>query len=488
LWRSKKQSRVTKDYWSKNMMNQEVVVEVYISELIARARKAQKTAERLTQNEVDELAAAIAWEFVSNEKLVEELAEFSYNECRMGDIQSKIAKTISKCRGIYFDVKNERTVGIVEEIPEKGLIRIAKPVGVIGSLVPGTQGEMHPIVQAINVVKARDAIVFSPHPRAKKTTAKLCGILRNIMKRYDVPEDLFICIEDPSVEKTKELMKQCDLVMATGGHPMVLAAYSSGTPSFGVGAGNAIIMIDKSADLADAARKIKMSKTFDLAAGCSCDNSLVIEASVYEETLTELKKVGAYLATPEEKIKIRKAIWPNWPNDLVLNRDIVATPVENIAGIAGITIPPGTCMILVEEEQTGSATPFAGEKMCLVTTVYKYNGFDDAVRIINSNHEYSGAGHSCGIFSKDHNAIEQLALRTYTTRVVVNQPQSYTNTGNWISGMPFTSSLGCGTWGGNIASENITLKHYMNNTWVIREIPNREPTDEELFDGFVPKK
>ena len=353
------------------MANQEKMVEEYISELIARARKAQKLAERLTQHEVDELAAAITWEFVSNEKLVQELAEFSFNECRMGDIQSKIIKTISKCRGVYFDVKNEKTVGIVEEIPEKGLVRIAKPVGVIGSLVPGTQGEMHPILQAINVVKARDAIIFSPHPRAKKTTAKVCGILRDIMKRYNVPEDLFICIEDPSIEKTKELMKQCDLVMATGGHPMVLAAYSSGTPAFGVGAGNAIIMIDKSADLEEAAKKIKLSKTFDLAAGCSCDNSLVIDASVYDDMLAELKKVGAYLATPEEKIKIRKALWPNWPDDLVLNRDIVASPVENIARIAGITIPQGTCMILVEEDQTGAVTPFAGEKLCLVAAVYK---------------------------------------------------------------------------------------------------------------------
>ena len=470
------------------MANQEKLVEEYISELMARARKAQKSAERLTQHEVDELAAAITWEFVGNDKLVEELAAFSFNECRMGDIPSKIIKVKSKCRGVYFDVKNKKTVGIIEEIPDKGLVRIAKPVGVIGSLVPGTQGEMHPILQAINVIKARDAIIFSPHPRAKKTTAKICGILRDIMKRYNVPEDLFICIEDPSVEKTKELMKQCDLVMATGGHPIVLAAYSSGTPSFGVGAGNAIIMIDKSANLEEAARKIKMSKTFDLAAGCSCDNSLVIDASVYDDMLVELKKVGAYLATPEEKIKIRIALWPNWPDDLVLNRDVVASPVENIARIAGITIPQGTCMILVEEDQTGAVTPFAGEKLCLVAAVYKCKDIDDAVRIINTNHEYSGAGHSCGIFAKDNAVIEELALRTYTTRVVVNQPQSYTNTGNWVSGMPFTSSLGCGTWGGNIASENITLKHYLNNTWVIREIPNREPTDEELFAGFMPKK
>jgi sulfoacetaldehyde dehydrogenase len=468
--------------------NQEKLIEEYISELMARARKAQKLAERLTQREVDEMAAAITWEFVRNDKLLQELAEFSFNECRMGDIPSKIIKVKSKCRGVYFDVKNEKTVGIVEEIPAKGLVRIAKPVGVIGSLVPGTQGEMHPIIQAINVIKARDAIIFSPHPKAKKTTAKICDLLRDIMKRYNAPEDLFICIEDPSIEKTKELMKQCDLVMATGGHPMVVAAYSSGTPSFGVGAGNAIIMVDKTADLAEAAKKIKMSKTFDLAAGCSCDNSLVIDTAVYEEMLAELKKVGAYLATPEEKIKIRKALWPNWPDDLALNRDMVASPVENIARIAGISIPPGTCMILVEEDQTGAITPFAGEKMCLVTAVYQYQDVDDAIRIITTNQEYSGAGHSCGIYSKDSAVVEELALRTYTTRVVVNQPQSYTNTGNWISGMPFTSSLGCGTWGGNIASENITLKHYLNNTWVIREIPNREPTDEELFAGFTPKQ
>lgn len=470
------------------MAHQEKLVEEYISELITRARNAQKSAESLTQQEVDELAAAIAWEFVSNANLMQELAEFSYNECRMGDVPSKIIKTISKCRGVYYDVKNEKTIGVVEELPEKGLVRIAKPIGVIGSLVPGTQGEMHPIVQAINVVKARDAIIFSPHPKAKKTTAKVTGILRDIMKRYNVPEDLFICIENPSIAMTKELMKQCDLVMATGGHPMVVAAYSSGTPAYGVGAGNAIIYIDQTAELAEAAQKIKLSKTFDLAAGCSCDNSLVIDESVYEKMLAELNRIGAYMATPEEKIKLRKAIWPNWPNDLALNRDIVASPVENIAKIAGITIPQGTTMILVEEDETGAVTPFAGEKMCLVTAVYKCKDIDDAVRIVNANQAYSGAGHSCGVFSKNRAVIEELALRTYTTRVVVNQPQSYTNTGNWVSGMPFTSSLGCGTWGGNIASENITLKHYLNNTWVIRETPNREPTDQELFAGFTPKE
>jgi sulfoacetaldehyde dehydrogenase len=307
------------------------------------------------------------------------------------------------------------------------------------------------------------------------------------MKKYGAPEDLFIPIEEPSIPLTNELMAQCDLVMATGGQPMVRAAYSSGTPAYGVGAGNSMIHIDRTADLADAAVKIKASKTFDTAAGCSCDNSIIIDKSVYEDALLELARVGAHMLSAEEKVKVQKAIWPNWPADHVLNRDIVASPVENIAKIAGIEIPEGTGFLLVEEDKTGEATPFAGEKMSLVSTVYKSGDIDEVIRIANENHAYSGAGHSVGIYSRTPENIEKYALGTYTTRVVVNQAQGATNTGSWTSGMPFTSSLGCGTWGGNIASENIELKHYMNNTWVIREIPSRQPTDEELFAGFTPK-
>ncbi len=459
-----------------------------VQEIVERARAAAKKAESFTQEMCDELAFAITWEFVSNDEMVKEIAEFSYNECGLGDVKSKIAKVQGKIRGVYYDVKHTKTVGIVEEIPEKGLVRMSKPVGVIGSLVPSTQGEMHPILQAVNAVKARDAVVFSPHPRAKKTTEKVTNILRGLMKRYDAPEDLFTCIANPSVEKTDVLMQLCDLVIATGGGPMVKAAYSSGTPAYGVGAGNAIIYVDDTADLAAAAEKIKISKTFDLAAGCSCDNAVVIHESVYDQMMAEFKKVGAYLCNAEEKQKVQKAIWPNWPEDHVLSRYIVASSAQNIAKLAEITVPEDTTMIFVEEDKVGEVTPFAGEKLCLVVAIYKGKNVDDAIRIINENHAYSGAGHSCGIFSNTAENIEKLAEATYTTRVVVNQPQAITNTGSWVSGMPYTSSLGCGTWGGNVCSENISLKHYLNNTWVIREIPNYQPTDEELFAGFTPRK
>ena len=461
--------------------------ESYIAELMDRAKKAQSIAAEFSQEKVDELAAAITWEIVADKDLVHELAEFSFAESRLGDVPSKFAKVSVKCRGIFYDVKNVKSVGIVEEIPEKGLIRIAKPVGVIGSLVPSTQAEMHPIVQAIFAVKARDSIVFSPHPRGKKTTRKTVDLIRDVLKKYDAPEDLFITITEPSLARTNELMKQCDLIIATGGQPMVKAAYSSGTPAYGVGAGNSMIIVDRSADLADAAEKILASKTFDLAAGCSCDNSVIIDHAVYDDMIKEFKKVGACLLSGDEKIKVQKALWPNWPHDHIINRDIVASPVHNIADIAGIDVPDGTKLLLVEEEQTGEKSPFSGEKMSLITTLYRSRNLKDAIRITNENHAYSGAGHSCGIYSQSMESIEKVALDTLTTRVVVNQAQAATNTGSWTSGMPFTSSLGCGTWGGNIASENIALKHYMNNTWVIREIPSRKPTDEELFSGFTPR-
>ena len=458
----------------------------YVAELMERARAAQKVAEKYTQEQVDQLAFAICYEVANSRETLESWAKLALEETRLGDYESKLSKVQSKCRQMFYDVKGVKSVGITEEIPEKGLVRISKPVGVIGSLVPSTQPEMHPMIQSVNAMKARDAIIFAPHPRSKKTSTLACADMRAILKKYGAPEDLIICIENPTVESTNELMRQCDLVIATGGQPMVRAAYSSGTPAFGVGAGNAIITVDKTADLADAAMKIKNSKTFDLAAGCSCDNEVLIEEEVYDAMLAEMKKVGGHLLNAEEKEKLQRAIWPQWPANHVINRDIVASPVENIAKLAGITVPEGTKFLMVEESQTGAATPFAGEKMTVTMAVYKFKGIDEAIRIVNENHAYSGAGHSCGIYSKDEDRILKYALGTYTTRVTINLPNALTNTGSWTSGLPFTSSLGCGTWGGNICSENISLKHYLNNTWMIREIPNFQPTDEELWSGFTP--
>jgi sulfoacetaldehyde dehydrogenase len=384
-------------------------------------------------------------------------------------------------------LKGEKSVGVVEVSKATGLTRIVKPVGVIASLVPSTQPEMHPLVQSMNSVKARDAIIFSPHPGGKKTTFRTVEILRSIIKSCGAPEDLLICAENPTVEMSQEIMRQCDIIMATGGSPMVRAAHSVGKPAYGVGAGNAIMVVDETADLKDAAEKIKASKIFDLAAGCSCDNGVIIHESVYAKMLEEFKKVGAHLAGPAEKEKLQKALWPNWPADHVLNRKIIAKPVKTIAEVAGLAIPEDTSFILVEESEIGEKTPFAGEKMCLVISAWKYKDFGEAIKILNANQAYSGAGHSCGIFSKNDENVRRLALETYTTRVNINLPNSASNTGNWWNKMPATSSLGCGSWGGNIISENLALKHYMNNTWLISAIEPVVPTDEELFGDLLKK-
>ncbi len=465
--------------------NQDIVT--YVTELVNRARTAQKIVEHYTQEQVDALVLALSYGLGVKKGVAEELAAMAMEETNLGDYDSKVAKVRGKARSILHALKGEKSVGIVEENKATGLTRIAKPVGVIASLVPSTQPEMHPLVQAMNAVKARDAVVFCPHPGGKKTTYYTVEIMRSILKKNGAPEDLLVCCENPSVNMTAEVMRQCDLIIATGGSPMVKAAQSVGKPSFGVGTGNAIMIVDETADLQDTAEKIKISKIFDLAAGCSCDNSIIVQDSVYEKLMEEFKKVGAYLATSEEKEKIQKAIWPNWPEDHVISRKVVAKPVATIADVAGITVPDGTSFILVEEKETGARTPFAGEKMCLVLAVYRYKDFDDAIRILNENQAYSGAGHSCGIYSKDEGHIKRIALETYTTRVNINLPNSASNTGNWWNSMPATSSLGCGTWGGNIISENVSLKHYLNNTWLISAIPPVVPTDEELYGELLKK-
>lgn len=460
-------------------MNNQSIAD-YVGELMERARKAQMVANEYSQERVDELVGALAYE-MTRKPVVEELADLALRETKLGDYNSKLAKVDKKVKGIYREIKKEKSVGIVEEFPERGLKRMVKPVGVIGALIPSTQPEMLPITKALFAIKARDAVVFCPHPRGKVTTLRTVELMRKVLKKYEAPEDLLVCCEKVSLDATNEVMKQCDLVVATGGSGMVKAAYSSGTPAFGVGAGNAIILVDDTADLKTGAKNTMISKTGDLAAGCSCDNSLVIFDSVYDEMVEALKEVGGYLCTPEEAKKVQKALFPEWPENNKLNRDMVASPVENIARLSGIEVPEGTKFIMVEETGSGFDYPFSGEKMSLVLTLYRCKDLDDGIRIVNANHAYSGAGHSCGIYSTNPYNIMRYAEKTRTTRVNVNLPNSVVNTGDWGAGYPFTGSLGCGTWGGNITSENIILKHYLNNTWIATPIIPIVPTEEELF-------
>jgi sulfoacetaldehyde dehydrogenase len=287
------------------------------------------------------------------------------------------------------------------------------------------------------------------------------------------------------MEKTNELMRQCDRVLATGGEAMVSAAYSSGTPALGVGVGNAVITVDDSADLDEAADKIRISKTLDLAASCSSDNSVLVFESIYDEFLEKLKHEGGYVIEGEDKQKLQNVLW----KDGVLNAKIVAQHALNITGQAGIDLPEGKQFLIVPETGTGPDHPFSGEKLTVTMALYKVKDIDEAIGLTNSIQGYQGQGHSCGIYSYNDANIMKLAEATRTSRVMVNQPQAASNSGNLWNGMRQTFSLGCGSWGGNSINHNITWRDLVNVTWVSRPLAETKviPSDEELFGAVMGK-
>lgn len=454
----------------------------YISGLIKRARAAQKIADTYTQERVDELATAIAWDIVRDGP-AQEIAKLAFEESQMGNYESKYAKLMAKIKGLVRDLKDVKTVGVIERDENKKLIKIAKPVGVIGAVLPCTNPEATPVIKAMNAIKARDAVIFAPHPRTKKTNTFIVEKMRETLRKYDVPEDLFIAIEEPTLDITNELMRQCDLIVATGGGGMVKAAYSSGKPAYGVGTGNAVVVVDETADLKDAANKIMRSKTFDFATSCSTENSLVVQESIYDDLIKNLIDEGGYLVKADEKDKLQNAMWKNGQ----LNREIVAQSAQKIACIAGIQIPSDAKFLMVEETGVGHEYPFSGEKLSVVVAIYKYRDFEEAIEKVNQITSYQGAGHSCGIHSFDEEKILKYSINTRTSRVMVRQPQCLSNSGAWTNGMPITLTLSCGTWGGNITTENIYWRHFVNITWVSIPFDAVIPSDEELFGDVMYK-
>jgi sulfoacetaldehyde dehydrogenase len=462
-------------------MTTEINVQEYIAGLVKRARAAQAVAESFTQEQVDKLITAIVWNIVKDGP-AQEISRLAVEESKMGNYESKYAKLMVKCKGTLRDMLGEKSVGVIERDDKKGIIKIAKPVGVVGGVLPCTNPEATPVIKAIMAIKTRNAVILAPHPRTKKTNTMIVDIMRGVLKKYGVPEDLIIGIEEPSLESTNELMKQCDLVLATGGGALVKAAYSSGTPAYGVGQGNACVVVDETADLKDAANKVMRSKTFDLATSCSTENSMVIQESVYDEFVKYLQAEGGYLVSAAEKPLLQKGMWV----DGHLNGAIIAQSADTIAKIAGINLPAGKTFFIVEETGVGPDYPFSGEKLSVVVTLFKYGkNFQEAIDKVNAITTYHGRGHSCGIHSTNEDHILALSLGTKTSRVMVRQPQCLANSGAWTNGMPMTLTLGCGTWGGNISSDNITWRKLINVTWVSSPIEPNMPSDEELFSAVM---
>ena len=453
------------------------------SELDAAFEKAQKALEIVEgydQETVDRLCQAVAWS-VANKKTFLELVDMGIAESNLGDPGSRQGKRF-KILGCLRDALRQKSIGIIEEIPEKGIVKYGKPVGVIASLVPTTNPTLTPAGQAIYAIKARDAIIFSPHPRSAKTTNRAVKIMREALKKCGAPEDLLQSLISPTKEQTGELMKRASLVIATGGQAMVHAAYSSGTPVYGSGAGNATMIFDETTDVKEACHNSMLSKTSDYGSGCSADGNLIVSEKIYDEVIRGLQDEGGYLANDQEREMLRKVMWDDMGHRL---SGTVAIKPQKLAEIAGFSIPDDRKFIFVIGDGVGKGYPFCSEKLTTLMAVYKYSGeFENALSMMKAIYEVGGKGHSVGIYSHDDDHINRLALVAPVSRIMVRQPQSKANAGSFTNGMPMTSSMGCGTWGGNIVSENICLKHYMNTTWVSRPIPEDKPSYQELFGEF----
>ena len=455
-----------------------------IAQLIERSRKAQEQIANYTQEQVDELITAMLYA-VAREDRAEEIAQFTVDETQLGNYEGKYLKIHRKTRATLMDIIHDKSVGVIEELPERNIVKIAKPVGVIGALSPSTNPEATPVIKGIAAVKGRNSIIIAPHPRAKLTNKKICDYMREALELCGAPADLVLYIETPSLDLTNELMAQCDRILATGGGPMVRAAYSSGTPALGVGVGNACITVDDTANLDEAAEKIRISKTLDLAASCSSDNSVLLFESIYDEMLAKLVAEGGYILNEEEKAKLQATLW----QDGHINTAIVAQSVYKIAGMSGIDLPEGREFLIIPETGAGPDHPFSGEKLTVTMALYKVRDIDEAIELTNAIQSYQGEGHSCGIYSYSDENIMRFANNTRTSRVMVNQPQSASNSGNLWNGMRQTFSLGCGSWGGNSTNNNITWRDLINETWVSKPLatPKQLPADEELFGSVMAK-
>jgi len=456
-----------------------------VSELIRKAQAAQRDYGHYSQRQVDDVVAAAGWAIMHPERN-RTLAEMAVHDTGLGNVDDKILKNYRKTLGLLRDLKNVKTVGIIAEYPERGLVEIARPVGVVAAIIPSTNPAATPANKVINALKGRNAVIIAPSPKGLSTCATLVAYIHAELKKVGAPLGLVQYLPAPiTKESTQELMRQADLVVATGSQNNIRSAYASGTPAFGVGAGNVASIIDSSANLREAAQKISSSKTFDNATSCSSENSVVILDSVYEPAIAELIEAGGVLLNPDEKRQLQAAMWPTGKLDAAVTAQL-APKIASLAGLTGSRFAQAK-FLMVEEVGTGPDYPYSGEKLSPVLTVYRARDFDHACQIVNDVYGYQGAGHSVGIHTDDDEHVLRLGNELPVCRVIVNQAHCFATGGSFDNGLPFSLSMGCGTWGGNNFSDNMNYKHFLNITRIVRRIPERMPSEEEIFGDYLRK-
>ncbi len=461
--------------------------EQLIAGLVAKARAAQAIAATWDQARTDEVCVAVGWS-VYNDANIARLAAAAVEETGMGVVADKVTKHKNKVLGVLRDIQGVKSVDLIEIDEARGLRKYAKPVGVVGALAPVTNPTATPSSNGLSILKGRNAVIFAPHPKAKNASAMAIGFMRAALKKVGAPEDLVQMIAEPSVELTGELMKQVDLVVATGGGAMVKAAYSSGTPAYGVGPGNAVQLLAEDADPVDAAAKISVSKAFDNATSCSSENSVVIHDAVYTAFVEAMKAKSGHLCSADEKAKLRSWIWITGKDGHEgLNPKIIAKSAEVIAQGAGFSVPAGTKFLMVEAGGDPATEKFAQEKISPVMALWHCSSFEQGLKLVVGITDACGTGHSSGIFTSNDAYIDRMGTTMRSSRIMVRQGMASGNGGTFANGMPSTVTLGCGTWGGNSTTENIHWKHFINVTWLSLPLPMNRPTDADIFGPYLSK-
>ena len=446
-----------------------------IEMLLANARIAQKQFEAFDQQQVDACVKAIARVIYEN---AEHFAKMAVEETGMGVYEDKIKKNMGKSKVIWNNLKTKKTVGIVEDDPATGITVYARPVGVVGAITPCTNPIVTPMCNAMFAFKGRNAIIIAPHPRARKCTAEIKRLFDEALAKVGAPENIFQYVEDCSVEDSAALMRGVDVVVATGGMGMVKAAYSSGKPAYGVGAGNVQGIIDEDADIPAAVANQIASRIFDNGIICSGDQTCIAPASKYDEIMDEFVRQGCWFTRdPIARQKLVEAIFPNG----VMNKHLVGQSVAKIAEAAGLDIPAGTKAILIEADGYGKGYLLSKEKMCPVISTYKYDTFEEAVAIAQANLEVEGRGHSVSIQSNNEEHLLYAGEKLEVARVLVNQICATSNGGAFTNYLAPTTTLGCCSWGNNSISENFDYKFLINYIRVARRIERPVPTDEEMW-------
>ncbi len=454
-----------------------------VDAVIERARSAQANFERgADQARYDRAALAAGWTLLQPDRN-RALAELAVVSTGLGNVADKIAKNHRKTLGLLRDLAAVRTCGVIRELPEKGITEIGRPIGVVGAVVPSTNPVATPVNNVVNALKCGNAIVLAPSPKGTAACAQLVELMHAELGRAGIERDLVQMLPAPANKtKTNRLMQEVDLVIVTGSQDNVRRAYSSGTPAIGVGAGNAAVIVDESADLRDAAEKIVASKTFDNATSCSSENAVIVVDAVYATFARELAAAGGAILSETEGERVVGALW----RGSKLNPELMARDIAVMLGAFGLdgSVAPGTRFLAVPANGVGPGHPLSGEKLSLVLALYRAADFAAAKTLAGRLLDHQGAGHSVGLHSTIVGRAVELGLGLPTCRVIVNQAHCFATGGSFENGMPFSLSMGCGSWGGNSIDDNLHWRHFMNVTKVVRTIPLNEPTLDGIFGAY----